>query len=118
MSKFKELFRSTGFYAVLALCLVAVGLWGYLLLFRGDGGETEAPAVSAGTEQTVRQAAVSAPEEAVQAALPTEIPEPDPEPEPEPEPESEETVPASRPVEAVTPQAMANAAVVWPEGKE
>lgn len=108
MSKFKELFRSKGFYAVLALCLVAVGLWGYLLLFR-DGGGTEAPAVSAETEQTVQQAAVSAPEEAVQAALPAEIPEPDPEPDPEPEPESEpeETVPASRPVEAVTPQAPA-----------
>ena len=31
MSKFKDLFRSAGFCTVLALCLVAVGLWGGLL---------------------------------------------------------------------------------------
>ncbi|MDY3281258.1 M23 family metallopeptidase [Dysosmobacter sp.] len=105
MHKFNELFRSRGFYAVLALCLAAVGLWGYLLLFRG-GGEAETPAASAETEQTVRQAAVSAPQEAVETALPAEIPEtvPDPEPEPQPEPQPEETAPVSKPVTAVTPQ--------------
>ena len=108
MHKFKEMFRGAGFYTVLALCLVAVGLWGYLLLFR-DSSETEAPAASAETEQAIHQAAVSTPQEAVQAALPAEIPEPDPEPEPEPEPEPVETVPTVKPVETVpvTPQAPA-----------
>ena len=106
MQKFKELFRGAGFYAVLALCLAAVGLWGYLLLFRDNGGAEQPPAASVETEQPVRQAAVSTPQDVVETSLPAAIPEPDPEPEPEPEPEP---VPVVKPVQQVpvTPQAPA-----------
>ena len=100
MQKFKELFRGAGFYAVLALCLAAVGLWGYLLLFRDNGGAEQPPAASVETEQPVRQAAVSTPQDVVETSLPAAIPEPEPEPEPETQPETE---PATEPeTEAAT----------------
>ena len=41
-NKVKSLLGGPGFYAVLALCVLAVGVGGYFLLF-GEPAQTEAP---------------------------------------------------------------------------
>ena len=44
-NKVKSLLGGPGFYAVLALCVLAVGVGGYFLLF-GEPAQTEAPTAS------------------------------------------------------------------------
>ena len=49
-NKVKSLLGGPGFYAVLALCVLAVGVGGYFLLF-GEPAQTEAPT---GPDRTCR----------------------------------------------------------------
>ena len=76
-NKLKSVLSGTGFYVLLAVCLILAAVSGYFLLFTGDQ-EAEEPAP---------QKAVSAPARDLYV------------PEPEPEPEPEEDVEASAPVE-------------------
>jgi murein DD-endopeptidase MepM/ murein hydrolase activator NlpD len=89
-SKFRSVLGGGGFYAVLALCVIAVGIGGYALLFGQD---------------TPQPDEASAPE--IEASAPTpDISEPVEEDPPtvetvSPEPEEEETAPVSMPEEIV-----------------
>lgn len=75
-NKLKSVLSGTGFYALLAVCLILAAVSGYFLLFAGD------------EEEPAPQKAVSAPTRDMY------VPAPEP---PEPEPEPEEDVEASAP---------------------
>lgn len=53
MNRWKSIFGSAGFYAVLALCVLAVGVGGSIALFSGRDKPAESQSVSAGTELVV-----------------------------------------------------------------
>lgn len=74
--KLKSVLSGTGFYLLLAVCLIAAAVSGWYLLFAGNK-----PAV----EETPPTEAVSAP------ARDVYVPQPEPEPEPEPEEPAAET---------------------------
>lgn len=74
--KLKSVLSGTGFYLLLAVCLIAAAVSGWYLLFAGDK-----PAV----EEAPPTEAVSAP------ARDVYVPQPEPEPEPEPEEPAAET---------------------------
>ena len=81
--KLKSVLSGTGFYLLLAVCLIAAAVSGWYLLFAGDKpAEEEAPPTEA----------VSAP------ARDVYVPQPEPEPEPEPD-EQEPTAETAAPVE-------------------
>lgn len=78
-NKLKSVLSGTGFYVILAICLVLAAVSGCFLLFSGD------------EEEPAPQKAVSAPAQDLYV--------PAPEPEPEPEPAPQEEAEASAPVE-------------------
>ena len=102
--------ESKGFYLVLGLCVVAIGVSGYVLFFTGD---EPAPGIVLPDQDVVLRDPVTvdpAPE-------PAPTPEPEPEPDPAPVPpaplpleeqplvqEPEPTISVSRPVKAETPR--------------
>lgn len=53
MNRWKSIFGSAGFYAVLALCVLVVGVGGSIALFAGRDKPTEAQSVPAGTDLIV-----------------------------------------------------------------
>lgn len=53
MNRWKSIFGSAGFYAVLALCVLAVGVGGSIALFSGRDKPAEAQSVSTGTDLIV-----------------------------------------------------------------
>lgn len=88
-SKFKSVLGGGGFYAVLALCIIAVGIGGYALLF---GQDTSQP-----VEETVPEIEASAPTPDISET----VEEPPTVETVSPEPEEEETAPVSMPEEIV-----------------
>ena len=82
----------TGFYAVLFLCLAAVGAGAYFLLFRDTDDPAQVlPASSAEISSTEASSAAEIPEvesiqPVVETAVPTDLSESEPETEPEPDP--------------------------------
>lgn len=90
-NKLKSVLSGTGFYALLAVCLIAAAAAGYFLLFAGD--EEPLP------EEPAPQKAVSAPARDIYV------------PQPEPEEEDQPPVEASAPVEVEIVPTMPEAAV-------
>lgn len=116
MNKWKSIFGSAGFYAALALCILAVGVGGAVALFSGrDAPAEEEPAprqtetdyiVPGTSEDAQSPAAAPEPPALVETIAPAEeTAETEPEPEPEPEPQAPPSMP-ELPVEDTTPVAV------------
>ena len=91
-------FSSAGFYAVLAICLLAVGIGGYFLLFGGQETAQEEEEAAPQTAVTAQAPEIPESEEPVETVSPAELTEEDV-PEPEPAPAVDDT-----PVVAAIPQ--------------
>lgn len=109
-NKLRTMLGGAGFYAVLFLCLAAVGTGAYFLLFRTNAPAPAVPAPASGAAADPTPVPAVSPEPeppVVEAVKPTPLPrDPDPEPvAPAPEKEEEPVVPTidPTPVEAVEP---------------
>ncbi|MEY8387055.1 M23 family metallopeptidase [Oscillospiraceae bacterium 38-13] len=75
-NKLKSILSGTGFYVLLALCLVAAALSGYFLLFAGRPAEDEPPQIPAEVSAPVEDLYIPEPEPEeppVEASVPVEV---------------------------------------------
>lgn len=83
MNKLKSILSGTGFYAALALCVLAVGIAGYLTLFRhGSAPAEDVPSRTEAVLPAPEPAAVPEPPAVVETISPALVEEAAPDPEP------------------------------------
>ncbi len=84
-NRIKSALSGGGFYAVLALCVLAAGVGGYFLLFDREAAPVEEPPAAAAPAVETEAPPV------VETVKPQPVVEPEPEPEPMPETEIDDT---------------------------